>query len=206
MSERAPRPRKEVIDALELPSYVFGHRSLMWWATVGMIAIEATFFAFAAFTYFYVWTRMDVWPPASSPPSLLWGTLNLAIMLLSLIPNEISKKAAETEDLATLRKSMTADVVFAAAFLVVRGLEFTALNVRWDTNAYGSAIWVLLGLHTLHLLTDFYDTVLQWVLLHREPLEGRRFVDASENAFYWYFVVIAWVPIYFIVYWCSRLL
>jgi cytochrome c oxidase subunit III len=206
MSERAPRIRREVIDALELPSYAFGHRSIMWWTTAGMIAIEATFFAFAAFTYFYVWTRVDVWPPASEPPSLVWGTLNLVVMLASLIPNHMTKKFSETENLAGLRTSMGIGLIFAAAFLVIRVLEFTALNVRWDSNAYGSAVWILLGLHTLHLVTDFWDTLILWTVLSRAPLEGKRFVDASENAFYWYFVVIAWLPVYLIVYWGSRLL
>src|SRR5215210_8267433 len=103
MSERRPRIRKEVIDVLELPSYAFGPRTLMWWATAGMIAIEATFFAFAAFTYFYVRTRVDTWPPAVSPPDLLWGTLNLVLMLASLVPNQATKKLAEKEDLPGLR-------------------------------------------------------------------------------------------------------
>ena len=31
-------------------------------------------------------------------------------------------------------------LLFALAFLVVRGFEFAALNVRWDTNAYGSIV------------------------------------------------------------------
>jgi heme/copper-type cytochrome/quinol oxidase subunit 3 len=196
--------RKEVIDVRELPSYAFGHRSLMWWATVGMIAIEATLFAFGAFTFFYVRTRLDVWPPAASPPDLPWGTLNLVLMLASLVPNQATRKLAEEEDLPGLRKSMGIGLCFAAAFLVVRIFEFTALNVRWDSNAYGSAVWLLLVLHTVHLFTDFYDTLLLWILMRTGPIEGKRFLDVSENAFYWYFVVIAWVPIYAIVYLAPR--
>ena len=38
------------------------------------------------------------------------------------------------------------------------------------------------------------------------PWEGKRFVDLSENAMYWYFVVIAWVPIYGMIYLAPRLL
>jgi heme/copper-type cytochrome/quinol oxidase subunit 3 len=205
VSPSRKRSRKEVIDVLELPSYAFGTRGIMWWATAGMIAIEATFFALAAFSYFYVRTRVDVWPPADAPPALLWGTINLVLMLASLLPNQATKNLAEKEDLPGLRKTMGIGLCFAAAFLVVRIFEFSALNVRWDTNAYGSAVWMLLGLHTIHLLTDFYDTLLLWILMGRGPLEGKRFVDVSENAFYWYFVVIAWVPIYAIIYLAPRL-
>ena len=33
----------------------------------------------------------------------------------------------------------------------------------------------------------------------------RRFVDVSENAFYWYFVVLVWLPLYAVIYWVPRL-
>jgi heme/copper-type cytochrome/quinol oxidase subunit 3 len=36
------------------------------------------------------------------------------------------------------------------------------------------------------------------------PLEGKRFVDVSENALYWYFVVLSWLPIYAVIYWAAR--
>jgi heme/copper-type cytochrome/quinol oxidase subunit 3 len=91
------------------------------------------------------------------------------------------------------------------AFIAVRFYEFTHLNVRWDTNAYGSIVWTLLGLHFVHLLTDFFDTVVLAVLMFTGPLEGKRFVDVAENGMYWYFVVGAWLPIYAVIYWAPRL-
>ena len=36
------------------------------------------------------------------------------------------------------------------------------------------------------------------------PLEEKRFVDVSENAFYWYFVVLTWLPIYGLIYFAPR--
>jgi cytochrome c oxidase subunit I+III len=206
MNRRIAEMGEEVLDASRLPSYRFGHHSMMWWGTLGMIAIESTVFALAAFAYFYIRTSVDTWPPGVPPPDLAWGTLNLAIMLASLYPNQIAKKAAEEENLRRVRKWMAICLVFAAAFLTVRVFEFRSLNVGWDTNAYGSAVWMLLGLHTVHLLTDVYDTAVLFTLMHTGPLEGKRFVDVSENAYYWYFVVIAWLPIYGIIYLAPRVL
>jgi cytochrome c oxidase subunit 3 len=42
------------------------------------------------------------------------------------------------------------------------------------------------------------------VLMFTGPLEGKRFVDVSENAMYWYFVVGSWLPIYAVIYWGGR--
>jgi cytochrome c oxidase subunit 3 len=197
---------QRVLDVSELASYGFSHRSLMWWGTLGMIAIEGTVFALAIVVYFYVRTRVNEWPPSALPPELTWGTANTILMLASLIPNQWAKRAAEAEDLPQVRISLVVCLAFGLGFLVLRALEFTTLNCRWDTNAYGSAVWMLLGLHTVHVVTDVYDTAVLTALMAFGPIEGKRFVDVSENALYWYFVVLAWIPIYAIVYFGARIL
>jgi cytochrome c oxidase subunit III len=194
------------IDASRLPSFAFGAQSLMWWGTIGIMAIEGTAFALAAAMYFYVWTRVDTWPPDAAPPELRWGTLNLVILLVSVAPNLYTKHAAERYDLRGVRIGMLACLALGFAFIVVRGFEFTALNVSWDTNAYGSAVWLLMGLHTTHLVTDVADSTVLAALMFKGPLEGSRFADVSENALYWNFVVAAWIPIYAIIYLAPRYL
>lgn len=194
----------DALDVRGLPTFGFGHRSPMWWATLGLIAIEGTVFALAIMTYFYLRSHASTWPMSRFPPDLMWGTLNTVIMIGSVVPNWLAKRAAEKLDLHGVRLWMTVCMVFAAAFLVVRAFEFGALNTRWDSNAYGSAVWMLMGLHTTHLITDFYDSGVLTVLMFTGPLEGKRFVDVSENAAYWYFVVLSWLPIYAVVYWGAR--
>ena len=192
------------LDVSGLPSYAFGSRSLMWWGTLGVIAIEATVFAMMVATYFYLRSQAPGWPLGVQPPLLVWGTVNTLILLASVVPNHFTKHAAERHDLAGVRLGMCICIVFALAFLVVRIFEFRSLNVAWDANAYGSAVWTLLGLHTVHLVTDFADSVVLAVLMFTGPLEGRRFVDVAENAMYWDFVVFAWLPIYAVIYWAPR--
>ena len=90
--------------------------------------------------------------------------------------------------------------------LVPRWFEFPALNVLWDSNAYGSITWTLLGLHTTHLITDLADTlVLLAVMFTRHGNNRRRFGDVQDNAMYWNFVVLTWLPIYACLYGVPRL-
>ena len=96
-------------------------------------------------------------------------------------------------------------VSIALAFLAVRIFEFGALNVWWDSNAYGSIVWALLGFHTVHLLTDVLDSIAFAVLLFTGPLDESHFADLSENSLYWYFVVAFWLPIYGLIYLAPRL-
>lgn len=192
------------INVARLPTYVYGSRSMMWWGTMGLMLIEGTVFAITVVVYFYLRSHSSTWP-VNLAPDLFWGGLNTAIMLGSLLPNWLAKRAAEREDRRGAQRWLIACLVFALAFLVVRVFEFGALNTRWDSNAYGSVVWMLLALHTTHLVTDTIDTAVLAALMFTGPLEGKRFVDVSENAMYWYFVVGSWLPIYAVIYWGARL-
>ena len=93
----------------------------------------------------------------------------------------------------------------ALPIFVARGFEFDHLNVGWDRNAYGSIVWALLLLHTVHLLTDWVDTLVLTALMHTDHgKKGRRFVDTSENALYWHFIVGSWLLVYLVIYWVPR--
>jgi heme/copper-type cytochrome/quinol oxidase subunit 3 len=193
------------LDVSELPSFGFSHSSLMWWGTAGLMAIESTAFAIAIVMYFYLRSHADSWPMSAPPPELSWGTINTIILLLSAVPNHFAKRSAERLDRGGVQLWLTICLAFSFVFLIVRGFELGALNVRWDASAYGSVVWLLMMLHTVHLITDTWDTTVLDVLFFTGPLEGRRYVDVSENALYWYFVVLSWLPIYAVVYLAPRL-
>jgi heme/copper-type cytochrome/quinol oxidase subunit 3 len=197
---------RPVIDVSDLPAYAFSHHSTLWWGVLSMIVIEGMVFAVLIATYFYLRQYVSDWPPSLQPPELIYGTINTVVLVASVVPNIIYKRAAEREDLRKVRIWLLASIPFAVAFIVIRAFEFTTLNCRWDTNAYGSIVWVLLGAHTAHLFTDLLDTIVLAVLIFTRPLERKRFVDVSENAFYWYFVVLAWIPIYVIIYFAPYLI
>ena len=199
-----PRVHGSALDVSGLPTFGFSHRSVIWWATLGMIAVESTVFALAIATYFYLRSHANTWPLAGRPPDLLWGTINTCVMLASFVPNYLAKRAAEKHDVARARLWMSVCLALGLLFLLLRIGEFRSLNTGWDSDAYGSIIWTLLGLHTVHLLTDFYDSAVLTLLLFIGPLEGRHMLDVSENAFYWYFVVWSWLPIYLVLYWAPR--
>jgi len=200
----APTVEDGVLDVRTLPSFDFGPRSLMWWGTAGLMTIEGTVFALALVVYFYLRSHSELWPMRSPPPELLWGTLNTVVMVLSAWPNQLAKRAGKQLDAAGVRLWLTVCTAMACLTLLLRGLELTALNVRWDADAYGSIVWMIMLLHTTHLVTDTWDSTVLDALFFTGPLEGKRYVDVSENAIYWDFVVLSWLPIYAVIYFGAR--
>lgn len=192
------------LDVSALPKHSFGSHSLAWWATLGFIVIEGAMFAMLIATALYLRGVEPLWPPNTyAPPDLLWGTVNTAILVASVVPNHLLKQATQALDLRRIQVWLLVLNAISVAFLAVRWLEFSALGVRWDSNAYGSIVWFTLGFHTLHLLTDAAETAVMTVWMFRNP-GPRRYVDVSDECIYWDFVVVVWMPLYVVLYWLPR--
>jgi heme/copper-type cytochrome/quinol oxidase subunit 3 len=188
-------------DVAQLPSVTFGHRSLMWWGTVGFMVIEGWTTALLVGAYFYVRQNYQTWPPLRTPyPSLLIPTINVAIMLLSLIPAKIVDGKAKKLDEAGVKRWLAIMSAVALPTIVLRWWDLWSINTRWDTTAYGSAAWTIVGFHTSLLLLDIIDTLGLTLFYYIRRMPVKAFSDTSDNSFYWYFTVGIWIPIYLILY------
>lgn len=195
-----------VLDLARLPLHGTGAASVTWWGTLAFMLIEGTGFALAIAVYLYLMSLATTWPLDAPPPDLLPGTLVTIILVVSVVPNVMTSRWAEQRDLRKVRIGMVVMSALGVAPLIVRIFEFPALNINWDSNAYGSVIWVLLGLHTTHIITDLVDTlVIAALMFTRHGDNLRRFGDVQDNAMYWNFVVATWLPIYGCIYWIPRL-
>ena len=193
-------------DLSRLPLHGMGRASVTWWGTMAFILIEGTGFALVIAVYLYLMSLAATWPIDAPLPDLLPGTLVTLILIASVVPNYLISRWAERQDLTRVRTGMVVMSLLGIAPLIVRAFEFAALRVSWDTNAYGSVVWMLLGLHTTHIITDLIDTLVLAVLMFTHHGQNpRRFADVQDNAMYWNFVVAAWLPIYGCIYWIPRL-
>jgi heme/copper-type cytochrome/quinol oxidase subunit 3 len=198
------RAESIVGDVSGLPDHNFGSTGLGWWGVVGFMLIEGMGFVLAIGAYYYLLPYERTWPPTTPPPSLLWGTLFTVIAVASEIPNQWLKKRAEKYDLPAVRFGLLLMTLVGVGLLVIRAMEFTALNVSWDRNAYGSIVWALLALHTLHMATDTFDSGVLAAIAFFKRFDGRKFSDTADNALYWHFIVWSWVVLYLVVYWTPR--
>jgi cytochrome c oxidase subunit 3 len=196
--------QKRELNVSELPTIVFGYRSIIWWGTMGMMLIEGTMFAITIASYFFLRTRSSDWPPGLMHPRVTAGTVNLVIFVISIAPSIWVQKASMKADLWASRVGLIIMSVIGLVNLVIRVYEFPSLMSTWDANAYASITWMLLGLHTVHLATDWGDTVVLAIMMFTKHVNGKRYMDINENADYWYFVVLMWIPIYLVIYWVPR--
>jgi heme/copper-type cytochrome/quinol oxidase subunit 3 len=195
------------VDVSGLPTTTFNHRSLAWWGTLGFMAIEGTTLFIGVVAYFYLSRNFQTWPPEHTlRPSVLWPTVQVLLLLASLVPAVLADRAAYRIDLPKLRQWFVVMLLFEVVSVIVRWQEFLSLKVRWDSNAYGSAAWTLVGLHSTLLVADLIETAVLTAILFSSRVLDRHYSDATDVTFYWYFLVALWVPIYVIVYLSPRLM
>jgi heme/copper-type cytochrome/quinol oxidase subunit 3 len=192
------REPRAVMDLSALPDMVFGPRDIMWWGTVGFVVIEGFTLCLTAAVYLYLQQNFATWPPEGTPlPSLGVPTLQVVLMILSLPLVWWISKAAHRFDLGAVRIGLTVAAVVVGVFTGLRIVEaVSSLNVKWDTNAYGSAQWLILGSHFTLLLIEFVEVTGMAGIFWLAPLEKKHFSDAADMAFYWYFMVLSWIPLY----------
>jgi heme/copper-type cytochrome/quinol oxidase subunit 3 len=191
------RPRA-VFDVSELPDVCFGPRDIMWWGTMGFVLIEGFTLLLCAVVYVYLTQNFATWPPEGTPrPSLGVPTLQVVAMLASIPLMVWVARSARAFDLGKVRIGLTVAALFNAVFVGLRLVEaLVSLNVRWDTNAYGSAQWLVLGAHFTLLAVELIEVAGMAAIFWIAPVERKHFSDAADMTFYWYFMVGAWIPLY----------
>lgn len=192
---------RESIDVSRLPTVVFGSKCIMFWGTVAFMVIEGWTMALTGMSYFYLRQSTPHWPPLRTPnPGLLIPSINMAVMLVSLVPSYLAAESAKKLDRSGVTRWLLVTGFLGVVILVLRWYELWAINTRWDTTAYGSIAWLVVGLHMTLILLDVGDTIGLGVMFAKRELPPHYYPDTTDNSMYWYFTVLGWIPFFLIVY------
>lgn len=198
------RRERVVADVSRLPTVVFGWRNLVSWGTTGFMVIEGFSLALCAVTYVYLRKNSVVWPPHGTQlPQLLVPTINMAVMILSLPLALWTKRRAERMETGATRIGLVLSSIVAVVVFGLRLAEFSSLHTLWNSSAYGSIAWTIIGFHATLILIDMYDTIGITAIMFLRP-ESKWYPEVADNAEYWVFTVLSWLPLYFLVYFGPR--
>ena len=188
-----------------MPTSGFGTKSPPWWGTTGFMVVEGTSLILCAASYVYLSRNFQTWPPPTNPlPDLGIPTASLVVLILvGLLGIPIDRKAKH-KDRRALTMLLLGAAALQAILIVLRLLEFDALNVKWNTNAYGSAAWFTLGLHTTLIIADFFETLAFGLIFLLGPVHDDHYEDADEVSFYSWFLAASWIPLYFLLFFSPR--
>jgi cytochrome c oxidase subunit 3 len=192
MTAVVPAPN---IDASRLPAHAFGVRNPVWWGVLWLVAIEATAMALLLVSAIYLRGDADVWPPSTVGASAFHlGLFEAALLAVSALPMALSVRAARRERLRPARAWLIVATVLGVALLVARAFEIPRVAFRWDSHAFGSVFWMVLGVHVTHVLTGVLENGMMIVLFFKGPVEKKHYADLEASALLWYLSIFEWAP------------
>ena len=193
------------VDVSGVPTSGHGPKSPLWWGTIGFMIVEGTSLALCGATYIYLSRNFEAWPPPSIPePSLLVPTITVALMLISCITGIFIDRYSKQKDRDALLGALVVCAVIKTVAIATRIYEFDSLNVAWYDTAYGSAAWFTLVFHTTLLAAELVEGIVFAVIFWMGPVHDDHYEDADEITFYSWFLFLAWLPLYFLIYFSPR--
>jgi cytochrome c oxidase subunit I+III len=204
---RIRRPRV-VMDVSELPDVCFGPRDIMWWGTAGFVLIEGFTMVLCWVVLIYLHQNFPTWPPEDTQrPALGLASVLAGAQVLSLPFVWWVEKAAKRFDLRAMRVWLPVAAVVCTAFVgLLLAVLGTALHVKWNANAYGSAVWLVLGAFGTLLLVEASEVIGFALAFWLAPIERKHFSDVADAMFYWTFMVCAGLVSYVLVFLLPRLI
>jgi cytochrome c oxidase subunit III len=193
-------------DAGHFGGYNQSHEAPIWWGIVGLILIESVVFSTLIASYFYLGFRQPTWPlPGIKDPDLLMPSIGTALLLASSISMALADRAIKRDNAVTLKWGLLISALLAAGFLVLKIIEYSDKEYLWDSHPYGSIVWLIIGFHSMHVVSLLLKTVVVDVLAFRGFFTRRNRIAVTVNGFYWHFVVLVWIPLFAVIYLSPRL-
>lgn len=197
---------ERAVDVSHLSPYNFGDQAPLWWGFWGIILIESTVFASLISSYYYLGLSYPELPPAGvKKPELLLPTISAVILFASSYPMYLADKGIQRGDKKALRINLLISIALAVVFLILKYVEYSSVEYRWDSHAYGSVVWAIVAFHSTHVLSLVLKTIFVSYLAWRGYFNRERRLGVTVNGIYWHFVVIVWLPLYLVLYWSPRL-
>jgi cytochrome c oxidase subunit 3 len=175
---------------------------------VGLVSL--TFFFVALMLAFGM--RIDAQPQWRhfEVPDLLWA--GTAVLVLSSLAVELGRYALRRALVSVYRTRLLAAVCLAATFLFLQAISAADLlgqGVAVAGNPRGSAFYIFMGIHGIHLLAGAGWLAWLWVVSKRlftgteQDLRRHRRTLAAAVSF-WHFMGLLWIVMFwFLRHWAS---
>jgi heme/copper-type cytochrome/quinol oxidase subunit 3 len=194
------------LDVSALPPYEISNRAPLWWGQLLMAVIEGSLFCVLIAMYFYYRISVDVWPPPGVKPlGLTLPTVALIPLILSAGGSYAATEGAKRDDRRLMLAGLTANILLAIVFLVLRFIEWRTFNFTWASDIHGSIVWSILFLHTFDVIADLLMTAILIGIVADGRHGPKQRLGVHVDSVLWYFLVLIWLPFYVVVYWGPRL-
>jgi cytochrome c oxidase subunit 3 len=170
------------------------YKFIMW------VAMGSIVMMFAGFTSAYVVKRNQANWLEFTLPNLFW--FSTATILLSSLTIHLATKAFKAREMARYRALMTVTAVLGLVFIVLQWMGFRSLEehgvslIGANSNAAGSFLGVITGVHMLHVLGGVIALLVMFFKAFSSRKKSYSPISIEIASTYWHFVDGLWVYLF----------
>lgn len=188
------------IDASRLPVRTLDSWAPIWWGQTLLCMIEGTLFIILCIVYMYLRSKFNIWPPPGTYQPMLLPTASLVLLLASCLPMYHADESVKKDEHTGVIVGQTGGVLLGLLAFGLRVKEWLLLDYKWNSHAYGSIVYSMLGLHTFDLLVFIIESVVFIAIFATGRAGMAQKQGIRIDTITWYFVVGIWVPCYILIY------
>jgi cytochrome c oxidase subunit 3 len=152
---------------------------------------------FAGLTSAYIVRRADGNWTNFELPSILW--LTTVIILLSSVTMQWAFIAAKKDDTRTVRLMSVLTSLLGLVFLigqVMGALQLSREGIRLEGNPSGSFVYILAGVHAVHLVSAFILVLIVLGNSFRLKIGSKNLLQIELCTTYWHFLGVLWLYLF----------
>jgi len=130
-------------------------------------------------------------------PRIFW--VNSAVIVLSSLTMHWAYLAAKKDQLDQLKLALGITTALGFAFLAGQWYSWVALvdmDVYFVGNPAGSFLYVLTGLHAIHLISGVIFMIIVLISSFRYKIHSKRMTTLEMCATYWHFLGALWLYLF----------
>src|SRR5262245_21706888 len=160
------------------------------------LASDVMLFASFFSAYYVLRGTNSPWPPPGVDLHVFRAAVATCVLVASSFTLLAGDRALEHGNGRLARRWVLVTVALGLAFAVNQALEYADLAFRIDDHPYGSAYWMLTGVHGAHVLAGLGALLLLFVRLVRARDLAHVGSYAGSVSLYWHMVDIVWVAVF----------
>lgn len=164
--------------------------------------IVSSIMAFAALTSAYLVRRAEGnWLEFSVPIIFTYSTV---VLLFSSITMHMAYIFAKKDQFLWLRTSILITFALGIVFLVMQWLGWAKLveiNVHLVGNPSGSFLYILSGLHGLHIISALIVLIFALIAAFKYEIHAKKLIQIELCCTFWHFLDLLWLYLFvFLIY------
>jgi len=172
------------------------HKFTLW------VAIGSMIMMFAGLTSAYIVKRDQPNWTSFEMPTIFW--YSTAAILLSSLTIQLAVRNFKEREMRRYRILMMVTMVLGLTFVYCQYTGFKALwnqGINFRGSGAGQFLYVIAGLHAVHLLGGIIVLAVQWFRSQRKKVRSYSAIPVEIAATYWHFVDLLWVYLFVFFLW-----